>query len=831
MHELQAVLDGGEHLAGKITAIRIFARGQQQRRLDRDDRASSPRGQQQQRLDRDDSSSSSQGRYLETIADEAFAPALVFSAATGPSEVLIEGIATDQDGVLQGGLLPVLRVDAAKSAVLMLPGAPTVTLRGLHLKGRGLGNQMGTPALDVRASLLIIEGCILSSHAMSALVVSGGAEVRIVESSFESNGSPALLKGGAVHAHDLARVQIVRSQLTLNAAIDGGAIFASRARVDIYESLLSDNHANRSGGAVHAVESRVSLANATVVEANTATVSGSGVYLEKSDAWYISPAPLGRYVPGSMGCDTLQKCNYEHLGLHVATLQEALSDFPPLCSAGFVGWSAAPTDQTSPRCAGLCPPGKFCAQGTVNPQSCSIGSYCVEGSPLPVPCAPGTFGESSNLTSQEECTLCTAGAWCSGGLFIACAEGSFNPHEGSNSSFACQPCPSAYSTTRAAGATELKHCLCLPGYVHSIQNDSTVRCRPCPPGASCDRLGTSAETLFTLPGFYRPSSETLDVRKCDDWLRNCSWSACLDSTSGCRGGSSQLETCPPTLHGPFCALCNASALQNSSGSSSASGGRAFYVDATQGTDSSAIAHCEYCGWTQLWVWLLLAGVSISIVLSHAALFTLRRRSQRDLGPTSSSKRMVVNIAKWVHLALKISSGDIKLVVAFLLVATSVGDVYRVEFPQETRALLAMVRIPINLGLDDVFDGYMFECIGLRGYVPRAIAWMSLPLYVHMLTLLAAALRSRCAKEAISWRLMVERSSESMFRVLFLLYPSLIRVAFSAFDCHTFEGGLSWMKADVAVVCGSVEHQRAIYCAVVMIVVYVAGKLSVAPQPS
>lgn len=466
--DLQAKLDSENEFSGQILSIRIGYGAGQPRRLDGTERSSSARSV---------GPTHPTHRHLEVVDDQALAPHLVFSAQTQPSQILIEG-----DRVGPQGLLPVLHVDGARSSILMLPGAPAVTLRGIHLQG---SKHHGTPALDVRASSLTIEGCILSRHPMAALHVSGGATVRIINSTFEGNGNLTRPEGGAVHASDFATVEIVRSYFISNQAIDGGGIFASRARLDVLASVLTQNAAGSQGGALHAVDSRIFLSNGTVLEANAATEGGAGIHGERCRVQYILPAPLGRYLPQHSLCSTstLHACEYEHLGLHVATLSRDVADFPPYCSAGFVGSSDAPADQSSPTCAGLCPAARYCLKGTVEPQPCTTGSFCAEGSPLPVPCKPGTFTESSNLTSQEECTKCPAGSWCSGGLHIPCSAGSFNPHEGSDSSFACESCPSTYSTTRSSGATRLEQCECLPGYVHADKS-GTGWCKPCPPGAN-----------------------------------------------------------------------------------------------------------------------------------------------------------------------------------------------------------------------------------------------------------------------------------------------------------------------------------------------------------
>ena len=61
-----------------------------------------------------------------------------------------------------------------------------------------------------------------------------------------------------------------------------------------------------------------------------------------------------------------------------------------------------------------------------------------------------------------------------------------------------------------------------------------------------------------------------------------------------------------------------------------------------------------------------------------------------------------------------------------------GDVYEVEFPQQTQQLLATLRVPISLGLDGLFQGYAFQCNGIHSYTSRAIFWMLLPLYLLVL---------------------------------------------------------------------------------------------------
>ena len=789
--DLQAVLDGAT-FAGQILSIQLPAE-YQRRQLGTLD-------QRRQLRDR--------ARHLE-IARHSSATSLVFSHLTQPSKIMISASGSSKSG------LPMWYVGANSSLLVMLAGAPAVTLRGLHLQGLGEDRTEGAPAIDVHASSLTIENCILSGHVAAALRVSDGAHVSIINSSFTNNGILSRHQGGAMHVSALAKVEIMRSTFTYNSARVGGAIYASLAQVDVQQTTFVGNHGGEFGGAIFAVASRLVLGNATSLAMNVAGQGGEGLRLVRSTAWYIMPAPLGHHVRNPVLCTGPPNCDHLHNGMHVKALAGDLATFPPQCPSGFLGQSYKVADQSSPRCSGLCPAGKYCVAGTSAPKPCTSGSYCMEGSPLPVPCKPGSFTEATNLTSQDECTICSRGAWCSGGLRIPCSLGTFNPDEGSSTSTACISCPSEYFTTDASGATQLEQCKCLSGFVLEFGNGSAT-CARCPPGATCNDIGTTLESLSVLPGFYRPSSDSLDVRKCDDSLSNCTNAACPESTSGCRGGSSQLTSCAPTLMGPFCALCNSSVDVLSDGSSHS--GNLFYVSAANGIDSSALAHCEDCRATALVGVILIGAVSVAMILVPSILSTMRQCCHTDSG-TSSTSGCTGHL---VTFALTASTGEVKQVVAFLLIATAVGSVYEIELPQQTNAILNALRFPLTLGLDSIMNGSVFQCLGVSGYSARAACWTFLPPYIYMLIICGVALHACIANEPISRQRLMERSAGQIFRVLFLLYPTLIRTGFSPFSCHTFEDGPSWMRADLSVLCHSRKHHRAMNWGRIMIVVYAVG---------
>ena len=76
-------------------------------------------------------------------------------------------------------------------------------------------------------------------------------------------------------------------------------------------------------------------------------------------------------------------------------------------------------------------------------------------------------------------------------------------------------------------------------------------CLPCVSGAACRAdaaEGLTLETLPLLPGYWRNSPRSLDIRSCGDRAQG--------TTPGCRGGAG--EPCKDWLTGPLCTQCNVS---------------------------------------------------------------------------------------------------------------------------------------------------------------------------------------------------------------------------------------------------------------------------------
>ena len=360
------------------------------------------------------------------------------------------------------------------------------------------------------------------------------------------------------------------------------------------------------------------------------------------------------------------------------------------------------------------------------------------------------------------------------------------------------------------------------------------RCCTCPIGANCQDealLPITLADLPILPGYYRLSSDQIDVRRCPDAATNCpsGQSACGNSTSACRGGRDFDAICRPGLNGTFCRAC---ATPSS-----------YYVSAKSGR----VARCELCedalpnGLKSSFG--ILAIVSGVVVLAGAIYMGFKRGNRRERLP------------KWLHnlWAAAIYTyrlpDQIKILIGFFQIASRVENVYEIYLPADVRSLLQHLRISISLGI----EGVPLSCVGADGYVNRLAFWMWAPILlvgfaavcvsVHVLLTcrlpltLMVSHRPHAAAPSVqngtslmlaanaSQRrlfLFAERMMAIILRIAFLTYPIVTQIAFEAFSCFTFEDGTGFLIADVLIECNTPRHTHAKALASVAILIYPVG---------
>lgn len=150
----------------------------------------------------------------------------------------------------------------------------------------------------------------------------------------------------------------------------------------------------------------------------------------------------------------------------------------------------------------FCPPGHYCLDG-IDPFDCPVGFYCPLGTGYDLkPCPSGTFSPQIGLSSVDECTLCSAGYYCSdlnsttttgtceAGYY--CTAGSNSPTpDGINSTGMAGPCPVGYFCPPASGNPQP----CPRGtFSNKTYLNSSEMCTKCPLGYYCESSGLSSPT-------------------------------------------------------------------------------------------------------------------------------------------------------------------------------------------------------------------------------------------------------------------------------------------------------------------------------------------------
>ena len=461
-----------------------------------------------------------------------------------------------------------------------------------------------------------------------------------------------------------------------------------------------------------------------------------------------------------------------------------------------------------------CPAGHFRSGNCGDDATRSNNDFLCE------PCPPGTHEPASSSSTQ--CMRCASGTYqplwgatncqiCSDRSY--CTEGSSNPL-GCESGMAI-----ANAVTPHQGATSWEACVCKTGFYDDGRGSDRVNCILCPSGSDCSQsVGVDLASLPVKRGYYRLNESSIDVRRCPDAATNCTGSPeCLESTSGCRGTVNQSALavagrrldgddddertrgalgCVEGLSGTFCRLC----LPH------AEGKRVFYSAAT----TSAQAHCAECRDSARNTILLAVGVLLVAAVLGMLILDGYRACASD---AFKAKLRVAWHTFTPHIKLKILIG-------FYMVATKLDSVYEVELPATVKQLLAAFAIGVSFGVNGVST--VLECLDMRGYAATLAVYMLVPPAIAALIVLAVVLRLLCMCR-LSVTVLLETAVPLLLQLGFLAYPLVTNVAFDAFSCYTFSDS-EWLKADVAIQCGTPEHDSVKRLAWLAILLYPIGLL-------
>ena len=137
-------------------------------------------------------------------------------------------------------------------------------------------------------------------------------------------------------------------------------------------------------------------------------------------------------------------------------------------------------------------------------------------------------------------------------------------------------------------------------------------------------------------------------------------------------------------------------------------------------------------------------------------------------------------------------------------------------------IAAFCTLGIELGLETT----KLECFGVSGYTAELVFWIALPFIVLPFAMIGAFCWLKLQRQSAGLIAVLEKATPPSLQFLFLMYPVLTRKAFRAFPCYVFDTGVSFLRADVAIECGTEAHTLAQSMATLAILLYPIGQLIV-----
>ena len=318
-----------------------------------------------------------------------------------------------------------------------------------------------------------------------------------------------------------------------------------------------------------------------------------------------------------------------------------------------------------------------------------MSAWCAAGSSAPTPCASGSVGLAAGLASADECRSCPPGYWCSAGKAIPCMRNYFNELPGADDQSFCLPCPEN-AITLSNASVSFDACVCNKGFfadtriltilqglraadqMKSIdfRLNASLFCHNCVSGAACragdDETADSItlETLPLLPGYWRNSPQSLDIRSCGDRASG--------TTPGCRGGVG--EPCKDWLAGPLCTECNVSS------------GRFYDIDRFE---------CNECDHGSVTLPLAVISLILVAIVAIPALCVGLKIPKR----TGLEDRWLRYKPRLMGLGLM---AKLKLLASFYQICVNIQPVYSVQFPARVAAVLEQISDLVTLNFEELW---------------------------------------------------------------------------------------------------------------------------------
>jgi len=338
-------------------------------------------------------------------------------------------------------------------------------------------------------------------------------------------------------------------------------------------------------------------------------------------------------------------------------------------------------------------------------------------------------------------------------------------------------CPTDF-TTVGRGASSSSDCGCFDGLYETTNAGGMRICVSCPDASTqCDKTNTKLEALPLAQGFWRQSTDAIEIRPCF-------------TPSACLGGPNVTAQCAPSqLQGsPYCAVCTSGHYGGGDG-----------------------ALCQPCEGSTFYTFLpvIIIGSVLLLVIALGVFRCARGEdAQRSLSRALRVSSFVIRIVD------KANSFMVKLRILITLyqMLGYIGINFGVVYPPAYRAVLNALSSVLQIDLPTALPLGCFINVGFF----RSLILRTLPQLIVIL-LLAGAARFLRAKPVAA-----ATCSSASFFVLFLVYPSASSATFTAFICDELENGVQMLRVDYSVTCWQGEHMRIVVYAAAMLLIFPIG---------
>ncbi|CAM9844184.1 unnamed protein product [Scytosiphon promiscuus] len=313
---------------------------------------------------------------------------------------------------------------------------------------------------------------------------------------------------------------------------------------------------------------------------------------------------------------------------------------------------------------------------------------------------------------------------------------------------------------------------------------SLPTCDVVPEGSQTTTRGGTLETLEILPGFYRSSENSTDIRECF-------------YEGACQGGQIPGEYCAKGYGGPYCAVCK------------------------KGYSPGYSYTCKSCFGDSKRRALGTTAVIATVATAAAIFLVAKLLSVVETGaPAKTQSRWQQKCSEWqARMRTRVPLNAFKIMVVVWQIVTQYSDVAGVRYAGVYADFLSVVDL-VNLDLGFILS---FACVYDTNFYDRLLMATIGPVVVLGIlgcTYIFARRRNGHSMEAMA--VVKHRHLSIALFVMFMVYSTVSYTIFQTFECDELDDGKSYLRADYSLTCSTPLHGFYQAYAGLMVVVYPLG---------